>query len=456
MSFLSKNPYTRKVLHELPYCSQSEVLNTINFLHQSYKEHNDLKTSKSKKTAGELKKLSSHLAVKKHDLAKLVSMETGKPITSALAEVQKAVNHCIYFSENIEQYTGTKIIRTEAKKSGYFLDPLGVIYKISPFNFPVWISLKMMVPTLVAGNSVMIRPPSQCGLTGLALNEILENAGMDRARVVFSSSDDTEFVLSNENIQGLSFTGSTSSGSIVGEIAGKHLKRSVLELGGADPFIFLEDGDIDKAVEVAIGSRLANSGQVCFSSKRFIVHSSRIDEFIERLGQASSEKKRGDPLNEETELGPLASEEAADTFEEQIKEIGKSAELVFGSQNRDGNYFEPQGYKIHKEHYKDSILATSEIFGPVFGFFSFNHVEEAIEIANSSQFGLGACIISKNEKGAQELARHIDSGMVFINAVTSSMSKLPCGGVKASGFGRDCGAQGVEAFANIKTFYIGK
>ena len=456
MSFISKNPFTRKLLHEVPFCDKSHISNLITGLHNGYQDHNNLQTSRAKKSSQELKRMSSILAARKHDLAKLISLEMGKPISQSLLEVQKAVNHCIHFSENIEKYTMSQVIRTEAYKSGYYIDPIGVVLKIVPFNFPVWIAFKMMVPALAAGNSVLIRPPSQCPLVGLAIDEIFQESGLERARVVMSSTEDTDFILENPYVQGVSFTGSSAAGSKIGMLAGKHLKRSVLELGGSDPFILLEDGDIDKAVEVAAASRLANSGQVCFSSKRFIVHETLIDEFIGKLANKTEEIKSGDPLDPETEMGPLASDTHADDFEKKISEIGDTAELVFGDHTRDGNFVRPLGYKLRPDSYYSSVLAREEIFGPCFPFWSFSETEEALEIANSSKYGLGATLITKDLRNAENVARRIDSGNVFINSSVTSLSKLPCGGVKNSGYGRDCGHHGVEAFANIKTFFISK
>lgn len=454
MSYKSINPFNNETGLEIPYCSQQQITETIQKLHDAYINHNKDPATKTQKTSEELTRLAKELDARREELAKAITIETGKAISESDGEVKKAIGHCNYFAENIDKYPTTELVDTDAKKSGYFLDPIGVIYKISPANFPVWISIRMIVPNLVVGNAVILRVPSQNPRVAQILNEVFEKAQLDRIRVIFASSGDTEFVLQSDLVHGVSFTGSTSSGSTIGALAGKYVKRCVLELGGNDPFVLLDDGDVDLGVKVAIASRLKNNGQVCSCSKRFIIHSSKVEEFTKKLAEAAAAKTSGDPLEKSTDLGTMNNERTTKKLVEQLGQIGDTAELVFGSTEPNGNYFGPMGYKVKKENYEDSILSKEELFGPVFSIYSFDDVEEAIKLANASQYGLGACIIGKDEDRAEQVTRRIDSGMVYINTATSSRSTLPNGGVKASGIGRDGGIKGLEAFANIKTFYI--
>jgi len=310
-----------------------------------------------------------------------------------------------------------------------------------------------MIPTMVAGNGNLVRPAGQCGKLGEAFTGLFKDSGMDHAEVMYSGHDDSEHILSNPAVQGLHFTGSTNAGRKLAEICGRHLKRSSMELGGNDAYVVLADADVKKAVEDVISSRLRNAGQVCTSAKRAIVHESIYEEFAKLLKEEVLKKKVGDPTDKDTEVGPLCKVSAAKEVYEQIQKTLQSGDtLLFGGEAPEGALIKPTGVKVGDP--LKSYVAKEEIFGPVFSISTFKDEDEAIKIANNSNYGLGATIVTKDiEKGAK-LSRLLEAGAVYVNKPVTSFSNIPAGGIKESGWGRDNGTFGVEAFANIKSYYI--
>jgi succinate-semialdehyde dehydrogenase/glutarate-semialdehyde dehydrogenase len=455
-SFVSKNPYTRQLIKEIPYSGRDAIKAKIDAVDKAYKARRKAGGIDRSFLKGDFEKLASVIESKKDMIAKVVVSETGKPVSGAMGEITKAIGHIKYYGQNISELTATKVIPTDASaKTGYYIDPLGVIFKIVPFNFPFWTPIKMMIPTLTAGNGVIVRPAQSCPLTGLALQEVFQEAGFDNVDIVFSSPEDTDFIMADPAIQGLSFTGSSNIGRIVAASAAKNLKRTVLELGGNDAFIVLADADVEVAASTAVKSRLNNCGQVCNAGKRFIVHKSLVGAFIEKLEAKVKAMKTGDPMDPKTELTCLARDDLAASLWQQVDRAIKGGDqLLFGGVKPDGAFFEPTAFKVRDV--KNSMLMKEELFGPVFSVIEFETDEEAIEIANSSQYGLGATLMTKDLEKAEHLIRQIDAGMTFVNSPVSAHSKLPSGATKESGYGRDCGTFGVEAFANIKTFSIKK
>lgn len=314
MSFTCRSPLTRKLIHQVPFCSRLELSKIIENLSIEQREfsHYDRKNTPIAKM--ELTRLATIMGSKKSTLAELITLEMGKPIKHSMLEVQKAIDACLYYSKNADKLMGTNIVRSDAKWAGYSYQSLGVIYKIVPFNFPLWLPFKTIPSSLITGNAVMLRPPNSCPLLGQALQEIFEMARVPRVKVVFSSEEDTDFIMSQEAVQGLSFTGSTRAAKKVAVIAARHLKQMNIEAGGSDPFVMMEDADIDLAVKVAISSRLANTGQVCIASKRFIIPKHRTREFTSKIEEQSLKLKVGDPIEEDTDLGPLARQDLYDNI----------------------------------------------------------------------------------------------------------------------------------------------
>lgn len=455
-SFVSKNPYTKQLIKEIPYASKDSIRATIGKVDKAYKARRKAGGIDRSFLKGDFEKLASVIESKKDKIAKVVVSETGKAVSGAMGEITKAIGHIKYYGENISELTSTQIVPTDpAAKTGYYLDPIGVVLKVVPFNFPFWTPIKMMVPTLTAGNGVLVRPAQSCPLTGLVLQEVFHEAGFDNVDILFSAPEDTDFILSDPAIQGLSFTGSTKVGKHIAGIAGRHLKRSVLELGGNDAFIVLADADVELAATTAVKSRLNNCGQVCNAGKRFIIHKSVVNSFIEKLEAKVKALKIGDPMDPKTEFTTLARTDLADSLWEQVNRAIKGGDQVlFGGVKPTDSFFPATAFKVKDIH--NSILMKEELFGPVFTIIEFDNEEEAIRIANDTQYGLGATLMTKDLEKAERIIRQLDAGMTFVNSPVSAHSKLPSGAIKESGYGRDCGRHGVEAFANIKTFSIRK
>jgi len=456
MSFVSKNPYTKKLIQEIPFASKDSIRKTLAGLDASYKNRRKAGGIDRSFLKGDLDTLAGNINARKDKIAQVVTAETGKPISGALQEVAKAVGHIKYYSENLSELTSAKVIPTDpSAKTGYYIDPLGIIFKVVPFNFPFWTPIKMMIPTLVAGNAVLVRPANSCPLTGLALQEVFRQSGFDNVDIVFSSPEDTDLIMGDPAVQGLSFTGSTKVGKIIAPMAAKHLKRTVLELGGNDAFIVLADADVDAAVSNAIKTRLNNNGQVCNAGKRFFVHKSIFNQFVEKLETKVKAMKTGDPTDPKTELGTMARDDLTDTIWEQVSRSLKTGDkLLFGGVKPKDNFFNVTALKVGNTD--KSILLHEELFGPVFTLIEFEDEEEAIRLANNTSYGLGAAVMTKDLSKAETLIRRLDAGAVFVNSPVGSHSKLPSGGIKESGYGRDCGTHGIESFANIKAFSIRK
>lgn len=451
--FISHNPFTNKFLKEFDFISQAELnhkLRQVSIAHL----HNS--TCEPKSVFLKLEKLAFLIENHKIRYAELISTEMGKPIKEALAEVSKAGAHCLYYANNREKILRSDIVSTDAKKSFISYEPLGGVYVIVPFNFPFWLAFKPVIPYLLAGNSVLVRNADSTPLVGLAIEELFQAAGFDQFEYqnVFSSPEQLETIVSDESICGVSFCGSSKAGSEIAMIAGKHLKKCVLELGGSDPFIVLADADIKLAVDLALRSRLTNAGQVCFSAKRFIIDERIYEYFKEELVKRLDKVKPGNPLEDDTQLGPLARTDIAEKLNEQLaKGISEGGVLAF---KRDVKGFESNNFfgPVVIEVDKDNSLCKDETFGPLFPLIKVKNEEEALQVANDTIYGLGAVIVSSDLKNAEVVAKKIKAGMVFVNEVVKSDSRLPAGGIKKSGYGRDCGKLGAREFTNVKTTYI--
>lgn len=452
-NFVSRNPFTGKVLTQFDFISQNDLSKK---LAQMKEGHQALVSSGPNQIAGKLENLSAFLENNRKKYASLISTEMGKPMKEALAEVDKSCAHCSYFAKNHDKLLRPEIVKTDAKTSYVSFQPLGGVYVMVPFNFPTWLTFKPVIPYILAGNSVLVRNSDSTPLMGAALEEAFQIAGFDSFEFqnVYSSPEQLETIISHPSVSGVSFCGSSNAGSAIAMMAGKYLKKSVLELGGLDPFIVLPDADVEEAVALALKSRLTNAGQVCFSAKRFIIHEAIYDEFKDGLAAALAEVKYGDPTSLEVNLGPIARvdlfEKLNNIIEESIKQGGIVAYQKEINRHKTSTFFGPMVIEIKRSN----ILNKEECFGPVFPLLKVKSAEEALEIANDSVYGLGGNIITKDVKKAEEMAKQLQVGMAFINDVVKSDSRLPSGGIKNSGYGRECGKYGLREFTNIKTTYI--
>ncbi len=375
--------------------------------------------------------------------------------------MEKSVKHINYYIKHAKLFLHHKEINFENFDNIVDYEPLGPILNITPWNFPIWVPFKSVIPVLVAGNTIIQKPGGRVPEISLKIEKLFKESGFkDAFQVTFMPHERIESELfADFRIRSVMFTGSTRIGKIVGELSGKYLKKSLIELGGSDPLIVFSDADIDKAVECAAEGRLRNTGQACICAKRIIIHEKIYDQFISKIqAEVKSKYSFGDLMDPTTKLGPVARFDLFLNLKRQLIESleSKSAELINSSIEEideenylieKGNYFKP--LFLHNIQ-KNSIARTEEIFGPVFSFYKFSTDQEALDLANETEYGLGASIFTKDQNKAKEIAKRIDSGMVFINTATFSDSRLPYGGVKNSGYGRTSADNALYEFTNNK------
>ena len=374
------------------------------------------------------------------NLATLMSSEMGKPISQSLAEVKKTLWLFDYYLENGEKFLSNEYVQTEAKKSYIRFDPLGVIIIIKPWNFPLWQVVRAAIPALLAGNSVMLKHASIVSGTSLKIQELFN---LETFKSVITTGKIIDDAIKYSD--GVSFTGSTDAGSIIAAEAGRNIKKFVMELGGSDPYIVLDSSNFDEAVKNSVYARLQNNGQSCIASKRFLVHQDLYDEFTKRMFQEYSAVKVGDQLNKDTYVGPLSSSSQKEIIDKQMAEL-KTMGTVMATGENYGNVVRPTIIKMNRDY-------GEEVFGPIAMVKGFKTMEEAIKLANDTPYGLGCSIWGNSEK-AESMAPYIDSGTVSINKIVASDPRLPFGGTKKSGIGRELSRYGILEFTNIKTVWV--
>jgi succinate-semialdehyde dehydrogenase/glutarate-semialdehyde dehydrogenase len=386
----------------------------------------------------------------------LISIEMGKPVSQSKAEIEKCISACKYYYQNSIVLLKPEKLVSYADESYVIYEPSGIIYGIMPWNFPYWQVLRYVIPNLVLGNTVFLKHASNVPQCAEAIESAMNKAGFPNGvfQNLFISYDQSDKLIANQYISGITFTGSEAAGSKVAELAGKHIKKSVLELGGSDPFIVLSDADINRVMESAVFARMQNAGQSCIAAKRFFVHENVFNEFIDKFSKKLKNLKQGDPLNEETEIGPLSSENILKELDEQVrKSISAGARLITGGKRQSAGslFYDPTLIEASDINVP---VCNEETFGPVAAAIKFTDVDEMIDMVNSSAFGLGASLWSKDIETARKLAGRIESGMVTINGMVKSDPALPFGGTKRSGFGRELASAGLKEFSNAKTITI--
>jgi succinate-semialdehyde dehydrogenase/glutarate-semialdehyde dehydrogenase len=404
-----------------------------------------------------LNKLSAALHQRKNELARLMALEMGKPITQGISEIEKCAGVCEYYAKNAASHLKDQIIETEASKSYVSFQPIGVVLAIMPWNFPFWQVFRFLAPALAAGNCGMLKHASNVPGCALAIEEMIEQAGFPENvfQTLLVGSSEVDKIIENPYIQAVTLTGSTNAGKKVAEKAGSLIKKTVLELGGSDAYIVLADADLEKAAETCVNSRLINSGQSCIAAKRFIVVKSIEKEFTRLFLAKMQQKIMGDPLDKNTDIGPQARVDLRDELHHQVKDsIAKGAKCILGGEVPEGN----------NAYYPATILTNvkkgmpaydEELFGPVAAIISAKDESDAIRIANDSVFGLGGAVFTKDKKrGEMIAATQLEAGSCFVNSLVKSDSRLPFGGVKQSGYGRELGLFGIHEFVNIKTVYV--
>jgi succinate-semialdehyde dehydrogenase/glutarate-semialdehyde dehydrogenase len=387
--------------------------------------------------------------------AELMTKEMGKPITAARAEAEKCAWVCRHYADHAAEYLATEDIPTDAPRSYVRYDPLGPVLAVMPWNFPYWQVFRFAAPSLMAGNVGLLKHASNVPGCALAIEDLFVSAGAgDAFQVLLIGSDGVEKVVADHRVVAATVTGSERAGASVAGAAGREIKPTVLELGGSDPFIVLADADVEPAIATAAQARLINNGQSCIAAKRFIVDRYVADRFTDGLVDAMEAAKVGDPLDEATEVGPLAREDLLDELHDQVQRSVKDGSVLrTGGErlDRPGYFYAP----TLLDHVTPAHAAgCEETFGPVAAVIRVDGEDEAVAAANSTPYGLGASLWTQNTDRAEQIVRRIDAGCVFVNDMVKSDPRLPFGGVKRSGYGRELGAPGIRAFANTKTISI--
>ncbi|MDP9191059.1 MAG: NAD-dependent succinate-semialdehyde dehydrogenase [Acidobacteriota bacterium] len=385
-----------------------------------------------------------------------ITLEMGKPIAAAIAEVRKCATVCLHYAEHAERYLAPEQIQTNASESYVRFDPLGPVLAVMPWNFPFWQVFRFAAPALMAGNAGLLKHASNVPQSALAIEDILREAGFDRGefQTLLIGAEQVGALLDDDRVKAATLTGSEPAGASVASRAAKQIKKSVLELGGSDPFIVMPSADLETAVSTAVKARIVNNGQSCIAAKRFIVHERIADEFETRFVAAMEALRIGDPLDEATDVGPLATPQIVDDIEKQVNaSIDAGAKLLTGGTRlRDrGNFYAPT---VLTDIPESAPAYAEETFGPVASLFRVNDIDAAIRLANATPFGLGASVWTRDADETSRVVAEIESGQVFVNAMVASDPRIPFGGVKRSGFGRELGVYGIREFVNIKTVWI--
>jgi len=407
--------------------------------------------------AGVLVNIAAELRKEKEQLAQLATLEMGKPIAQGREEVEKCARTLEFYAREGAKYLAHELVETDARKSYVAFQPLGVLLAIMPWNFPYWQVFRAMAPATMAGNVVVLKHASNVCGCALAIEQVIRRAGAPKGlfQTLLLPSSRVEKVIDNPAIAAVTLTGSTAAGSKVAEAAGRNLKKAVLELGGSDAYVILEDADMDTAVEIALRGRLVNSGQSCISAKRFVVVKQVRKEFQKRFVAKMKAATYGDPLNEGNRIGPMARVDLRDQLHQQVlKSIAMGAKLLCGGfiPEMKGAYYPPTVLANVK---KGMPAYEEELFGPVAAIIEAKDEDDALRIANDSIYGLGGGIISGNRKHAERLAlEELQAGSCFVNEYAHSDPRLPFGGIKQSGYGRELGVYGIREFVNVKTVFI--
>jgi succinate-semialdehyde dehydrogenase/glutarate-semialdehyde dehydrogenase len=392
----------------------------------------------------------------KHQLAKTMTLEMGKPIRAAIQEAEKCAVSCRFYAENAARFLADEETVAGGGRSYVRFQPLGAVLAIMPWNFPFWQVFRFAGPALMAGNVALLKHASNVPQCALEIESIFQRAGFPAGvfQALLIRSEQVKGVIEDPRISAVTLTGSVGAGSSVAGVAGRQIKRTVLELGGSDPFIVMPSANLDQAVATAVQARIINNGQSCIAAKRFIVHRKIAGEFEGQFASRMSELKVGDPMNEEIDIGPLATAEVLESLEKQVHEtVRMGGRMLLGGKRltRRGNFFAPT---VLTDIPPGSPAYQEELFGPVASLFTADGIEEAIRIANDTSFGLGSCIWTNDEQERTTFIENIEAGLAFVNGMVASDPRLPFGGIRQSGYGRELGAYGIREFINIKTIVI--
>jgi succinate-semialdehyde dehydrogenase/glutarate-semialdehyde dehydrogenase len=455
MVLLSVNPTTEDVVETFEEFSDAAIDDA---LQQAYDAQRAWRTTSFGDRSACLQATARALRAQKARLAELATREMGKPIVEAEAEVEKCAWNCDFYAENAATFLADERVATNATESFVAFEPLGVVLAIMPWNFPFWQVVRFAAPALMAGNGAVLKHASNVPRCALALEEVFSNAGLPNGlfRTVLVPGSKVEPLIADPRISAVTLTGSSEVGERVASAAGRNLKKQVLELGGSDPFIVLADADLDTAISTAVRARNQNNGQSCIAAKRFIVEQRIADRFTEKFAASVSALHVGDPMQRETNVGPLARDDLRETLSRQVEQsVSKGAHAVVGGKPLNG-----KGY-FYAPTVLDDVSETmpafrEETFGPVAAVIRARDPDDAVRLANDTEYGLGAALWTRDVQRGKELARRIEAGCVFINGMVASDPRIPFGGIKRSGYGRELGVYGIKEFVNVQTIVVGQ
>ncbi len=454
MAIASINPATGETLREFSALSAKQIEQKLQLAADTFQAHRRTPFAERSRI---MSRAAEILETEKHDFGRLMTTEMGKPLKAAIGEAEKCAWVCRYYAENAERHLADQVVETNAKKSFVRFQPLGPVLAVMPWNFPFWQVFRFAAPALMAGNVGLLKHASNVPQCALAIEEIFRRAGFDEGafQTLLVGSDAVEGILNDPRVVAATLTGSEPAGRSVAGIAGKQIKKTVLELGGSDPFIVMPSADFDTALTTAVKARTINNGQSCIAAKRFIVAAEIYDEFERRYVSEMQSLRVGDPMNESIEIGPLATPQIVNDLDEQVKRaVAAGARLLTGGKriDRPGNFYEPT---VLVDVDPRSPVSCEEIFGPVATLFRVANIDEAIRLANATTFGLGAAAWTNDAGEQAKFIEEIEAGCVFINGMVASDPRLPFGGVKNSGYGRELAEFGIREFVNIKTVWMG-
>jgi acyl-CoA reductase-like NAD-dependent aldehyde dehydrogenase len=447
--FTTINPYNQQPIAHYTPDSPAQVMDKLERAHSA-------QTAWAERTyaeRGELfRQLATYLRQHKQELARLITTEMGKILAEARAEIEKCAGQCDYYAAHAETYLQPTNVPTEASQSLVTYEPVGVVLAIMPWNFPFWQVFRYAAPALMAGNTTLLKPAPNTFGCGVAIENAFNEAGFPLGifQTLITDTDAIETLLADDRVGMVTLTGSERAGTSVAALAGQHVKKAVLELGGSDPLIVLADADLDKAAAAAVQSRFANAGQVCIAAKRFLVETPVNEAFTEKVAALVRTLTQGDPTDPATQIGPMARLDLAEQLDRQLQTaLAQGATLLVGGPRTDGNFAPVLLTNVRP----GSIVFEEETFGPLAIITEVADEAQAVRLANQSRYGLSAAIWTQDIKKAECMARQLQVGSVFINAVVRSDSRLPIGGVKKSGYGRELAEAGIREFCAVKTVW---
>jgi succinate-semialdehyde dehydrogenase / glutarate-semialdehyde dehydrogenase len=453
MAIASINPATGEVVKTFEPLGAAQIEQKLQLAASEFRKHRQTKFSER---ASKMIKAAEILEKEKDECARLMTLEMGKPLKAAVAEALKCAGGCRYYAEHAEKFLADEVVETGAKRSFIRYRPIGPILAVMPWNFPFWQVFRFAAPALMAGNVGLLKHASNVPQCALKIEDILRRAGFADGvfQTLLIGSGPVDGILNDSRVVAATLTGSEQAGIQVGVSAAKRIKKVVLELGGSDPFIVMPSADLDAAVTTAVDARIQNNGQSCIAAKRFIVSEKIADQFERMFVKRMQDLRVGDPFEDNTQLGPLSSADAVTSLDADVKKsVAAGARVLTGGHplNRLGNFYAPT---VLTDIPKDSPAYKEEFFGPVASLFRVKDVDQAIQIANDSRFGLGASAWTNDPVETERFINELDAGMVFLNKMVVSDPRLPFGGVKYSGHGRELAVQGIREFVNIKTVWI--